>query len=131
MSTLLPARPSRATFPSAARELAGRDPVIARLVDLDGLPRLRPRAESHFEALVRSIVFQQLAGAAAAAIHGRVVVALHGEVSPETVLATPPAELRGAGLSAAKEASLRDLAAKVDEGTVVLDPRGLARESDD
>lgn len=127
----MPTRPRRATFTSAARELATRDPVIARLVELDGLPRLRARADSHFAALVRSIVFQQLAGAAAAAIHGRVVTALKGDVTPAAVVATPPAVLRGAGLSAAKEASLRDLAVKVEEGTVVLDPRGLARESDD
>ena len=131
MSAPTPLRPRRATFTSAARELAARDPVIERLVEAVGLPRLRARAESHFAALVRSIVFQQLAGAAAAAIHGRVVAALHDEVTPEVLLATPPETLRAAGLSAAKEASLRDLAAKVVEGTVVLDPPGLAREGDD
>ena len=130
-SALASARPARATFTSAARELAGRDAVIARLVDLAGPPKLRWRSDSHFASLVRSIVFQQLAGAAAAAIHGRVVAALGGEVTAEALLATPPEALRAAGLSAAKEASLRDLAAKVVEGTVVLDPRGLARESDD
>jgi DNA-3-methyladenine glycosylase II len=39
--------------------------------------------------------------------------------------------MRTAGLSANKTASLRDLAAKVLDGTVVLDPRGLSRESDE
>lgn len=130
MSAVAPARPSRATFASAARELAGRDPVIARLVEAAGLPKLRARADSHFAALVRSIVFQQLAGAAASAIHARLVATLEGDVTPETLVATPTPALRAAGLSGNKEASLRDLASKVLEGTVVLDPRGLARQSD-
>jgi len=129
--TAVPARPPRATFASAARELAERDPVIARLVEAAGLPRLRGRGGSHFAALVRSIVYQQLAGPAASAIHARLVAALDGEVTPEALQARSPATLRAAGLSGNKEASLRDLAAKVVEGTVVLDSRGLARLSDE
>ena len=121
-------RPSPA---AAARELAGRDPVIATLVAAVGLPRLRRPNDSHFAALVRSVLYQQLAGAAAAAIHGRLVVALGGDVSPEPLLALAPETFRAVGLSANKAASLRDLAAKVLDGTVVLDPHGLARESDD
>jgi DNA-3-methyladenine glycosylase II len=116
---------------SAARELAGRDPVIASLVEALGLPRLRAPGDSHFAALVRSIVFQQLAGPAASAIHTRLVTAVGGEVTPESMLRTAPDALRAAGLSANKAASLGDLAAKVLEGTVVLDPRGLGRESDE
>jgi DNA-3-methyladenine glycosylase II len=111
--------------------LAQKDPVIARLVDIHGLPRLRPRLNTHFEALVRSIVFQQLAGAAAATIHGRLLGALDDDVSPAGVLALAPEDLRAAGLSANKAASLCDLATKVLDGTVVLDPVGLKRESDD
>jgi DNA-3-methyladenine glycosylase II len=122
--------PRRPTFASAARELAARDPVIARLVTAAGLPRLRVPRGTHFAALVRSIVYQQLAGPAASAIHARVVAALDGEVTPEAMQAATPPALRAAGLSANKEASLRDLAAKVLDGTVVLDPRGLAREND-
>jgi DNA-3-methyladenine glycosylase II len=80
---------------------------------------------------VRSVVYQQLAGAAAAAIHGRLVLALEGDTSPAALLALSAETLRAAGLSANKSASLRDLAAKVLDGTVVLNPRGLARESDE
>ena len=80
---------------------------------------------------MRAVVYQQLAGRAAAAIHGRLVGALEGDVEPERVLALSPEALRGAGLSANKAASLRDLATKVLDGTVVLSPRGLAREDDD
>jgi DNA-3-methyladenine glycosylase II len=115
----------------AARQLAERNPVMAKLVAAAGPIRLRPPSETHFEALVRAITYQQLAGAAAATIHGRLVEALAGTVEPERLLAVSNEALRAAGLSANKTASLRDLATKVLDGTVVLDPRGLARESDD
>lgn len=116
---------------AAARILADRDPVIARLVDETGLPEPRGSAESHFGALVRAIVYQQLAGAAASAIHGRLIAAMGGSAEPERLLALDDAALRQAGLSGAKTASLRDLSAKVLDGTVVLDPAGLASEPDD
>jgi DNA-3-methyladenine glycosylase II len=122
------ARPAR-SYRAAAALLAERDPVIARLVAEAGLARVSPPTLSHFEALVRAVVYQQLAGAAARAIHGRLVAAL-GQVVPEQVLATPEEALRSAGLSAAKVASVRDLATKVLDGTVVLDPAGLRAESD-
>jgi DNA-3-methyladenine glycosylase II len=121
---------SRVSFAEAARNLAARDPVIARLRAVVGPPRLRRSPSSHFASLVRAIVYQQLAGAAAAAIHGRLVAALGGEVTPEALLGLSDETLRGVGLSAGKVASLRDLATKVLDGTVVLSPRGLARESD-
>jgi DNA-3-methyladenine glycosylase II len=115
---------------NAAAELARRDPAMAMLVALAGPIRLRPPQESHFAALVRSIVYQQLAGNAASAIHGRLVAALGGQVEPAALLALPVDQMRAAGLSANKTASVRDLAEKVLDGTVVLDPRGLAREPD-
>jgi DNA-3-methyladenine glycosylase II len=122
-------RPAR-SWPAAAAILAERDPVMRRLVAGAGPPKIRPPAETHFEALVRAIVYQQLAGPAAAAIHGRLIAALGDEVTPKRLLALPAGTLRSAGLSASKAASLQDLAAKVLDGTVVLDPPGLRRESD-
>lgn len=120
-----------ATHARAAAELAERDPVIADLLERTGPPKLRKPFDTHFAALVRSIVYQQLAGKAAAAIHGRLVGALDGDVSPEALSAMPDEAMRAAGLSANKSASLKDLAAKVIEGTVVLDPVGLRREPDE
>jgi DNA-3-methyladenine glycosylase II len=114
----------------AARLLAERDPVIARLVTEAGLPSFPQPDESHFGALVRSIVYQQLAGPAARAIHGRLIDTLGGEVTPERILATPPETLRAAGLSGNKLLSLLDLAAKVRDGTVMLNPRQLSRAGD-
>jgi DNA-3-methyladenine glycosylase II len=120
-----------ASYTAAARSLAERDPVIARLYSEAGPPRLRRPLGTHFDALARAIVYQQLAGPAAAAIHGRLLAALGGEAAPDRLLELSDEQLRAAGLSANKAASLRDLASKVLGGAVVLDPRGLARESDE
>lgn len=104
---------------------------MRRLVAETGPADVRPPAETHFEALVRAIIYQQLAGAAAAAIHGRLVGAMDSVVTPRNLLSLPNERLRAAGLSARKTASLTDLATKVLDGTVVLDPAGLRAESDD
>ena len=103
---------------------------MRRLVAEAGPARVRPPTETHFAALVRSVLYQQLAGAAAAAIHGRLIAALGGEVTPERLLALPDGTLRSVGLSGNKAVSLQDLATKVLDGTVVLDPRKLRAESD-
>ena len=122
---------SRVSHAEAARLLAAGDPTIARLLAEAGPPRLRRSDMSPFEALVQAIVYQQLAGAAARAIHGRLIAALPGGVEPEALLALTDDTLRAVGLSGAKVRSLRDLATKVLEGTVVIAPRRLARLSDD
>jgi len=119
------------SWQDAALVLAERDEVIKRLVDETGLPEVRPPEGSHFGALVQAITYQQLAGPAARAIHGRLIAAMGGSAEPERLLALSDDQLRQAGLSGAKAASLRDLAAKVVDGTVVLDPAGLAAESDE
>jgi DNA-3-methyladenine glycosylase II len=113
------------SWAAAADVLAGRDPVLHRLVAEVG-----PPAETHFEALVRAVLYQQLAGAAAAAIHGRLIDALGGEVTPQRLLSLPADTLRAAGLSRNKAVSLQDLAAKVVDGTVMLDAPELRAESD-
>src|SRR3954463_15271403 len=112
----------RVALATAVREVAARDPVLANLVALAGPITHRPRnPDGHFGALVRAIVFQQLAGAAARAIHERVRATVNGALTPEALNAVPDDGLRAAGLSANKLASLRDLSAKVLDGTVVLD----------
>jgi len=106
---------------------------MAALVERVGPPRLRRVGrgpDARFGALARSILFQQLAGRAATAIHGR-FVALFPDATPTpaAVLALPEAALRGAGLSGAKAASIRDLAAQVASGDVRLE--GIARRDDE
>jgi DNA-3-methyladenine glycosylase II len=121
---------ARVSLAVAIDEVASRDPVVRHLVDLAGPITYRPRnPDGPFGALVRSIVFQQLAGAAANAIHGRMRATVPGDLTPAALAAVPDDVLRAAGLSANKLASLRDLSAKVLDGTVVLD--GNSRRSDD
>jgi DNA-3-methyladenine glycosylase II len=94
---------------------------MARLMQRTGRFRLPKPVADHFAALAESILYQQLAGAAAAAIHRRFVALFDGELSPESVLSLPQERLRAAGLSGSKVASIRDLAAKVADGTVPLE----------
>jgi DNA-3-methyladenine glycosylase II len=117
------AKPSIA---DATALLSGRDPVLDALIVRHGVPPGRPavRASDRFAALAEAIVYQQLAGKAAAAIHGRFVAAVGGAVTPEAVLAVDPVALTGSGLSAAKAGSIRDLAERVAGGDIVLDRIG-------
>jgi DNA-3-methyladenine glycosylase II len=126
-----PTSHKRVSHAAAAEMLASRDPVLAGLIATAGPVRIGRRTGSHFAGLVEAIVYQQLAGAAARAIHGRLVAALDDDVSPEALLALSDETLRAAGLSANKARSLRDLAGKVLDGTVTLSPRGLSRQSDE
>jgi DNA-3-methyladenine glycosylase II len=131
MSTVPETQPKRISHAAAAGLLATRDPVLADLIAAAGPIRIRRRTGSHFAGLVEAIVYHQLAGAAATAIHRRLVAALNDDVQPEALLALSDEALRAVGLSANKARSLRDLATKVLDGTVVLSPRGLSRQSDE
>jgi len=111
--------------------LAAADPALAAAIAAHGPCTLtrRTTAGGAFGALARSICYQQLAGAAASAIHGRFVALYGGRPSAAAVEATPDEVLRGAGLSANKVASIKDLAAKALDGTVRLE--GWSRLGDD
>ena len=120
----------RTTLLAAIDEVASRDPVLAKLVKQIGPVKHRPRdPDGPFGALVRSIVFQQLAGRAAQAIYGRLRATVGDTLTPQTLNAASDSALRAAGLSANKLASLRDLSAKVLDGSVVLSR--TSRRSDD
>jgi DNA-3-methyladenine glycosylase II len=93
---------------------------MARLIKAAGPVDLREPNEDSFAALVRSIMYQQLAGAAAAAIHGRFLKLFAAALSPDAVLALPEGALRSAGLSGSKAVAVTDLARKVVDGTVPL-----------
>lgn len=105
---------------AAVKHLAKADPVLAQLMKRAGPFALKTRhLHNPFEALARNIVFQQLHGSAAEAIHGRVVGLFGGgRLRPQDVLDASEEALRGAGLSGAKTAALKDLAAKTLDGTV-------------
>ncbi len=116
---------------SAVSELSAADPVLALLADRHGPPPARRRVpvDRRFGDLTRNIVYQQLAGRAAASIHARLVDALDGDVCADRVRATPAPVLRSCGLSGSKTASLLDLADKVASGQVAL--HRIGRLSDD
>ena len=120
----------RIALRAAVDQAAARDPVLGNLVALAGPIKHRPRdPDGPFGALVRAIVYQQLAGRAAYAIHQRVRAAVGDVVTPEALVAVPDDALRAAGLSGNKLASLRDLSAKILDGSVELNRS--SRESDD
>ena len=117
---------------TAVDALSAVDPVLADLVARHGPPppRRRVPVDRRFGDLARNIVYQQLAGRAAASIHGRFVDALDGDVCAERVLATPEPVLRACGLSGSKAASIRDLADKVAAGEVALERIGRLSDGD-
>ncbi|MSQ30404.1 MAG: DNA-3-methyladenine glycosylase 2 family protein [Dehalococcoidia bacterium] len=126
----MPPRP-RFSLAAAYRHLRAADPVVGALVDECGRYRPRP-AMDHYESLLRTILFQQLAGPAARTILRR-WLALHGDgpaggpsggegryPTPEEVLASADEAFRAAGVSRQKAGYMRDLAAHVLEGALDL-----------
>jgi DNA-3-methyladenine glycosylase II len=105
------------------RHLKRSDPVLATIIDAVGPCRMQLRTEgTHFEALTRSIVFQQLSGKAAGTILSRFNdLYPDRSPSPEAVLATSDEQLRSVGLSRQKIGYMRDLATKVISGELPLD----------
>ena len=112
-----------ATHRKALDHLRSVDPKFGAVIDSVGACRYAAREEgTHFGALVRSIVFQQLSGKAAGTIHGR-LCALYGDrdPTPAEILATSEQTLRSVGLSRQKMSYLLDLAARVERGELPLD----------
>jgi DNA-3-methyladenine glycosylase II len=104
----------------ACAQLSGADPKLARLITAAGPFTMRLKSShSPFEALLESIIYQQLNGKAAAAILSR-LLAIYGDLhpSPENIIVTPDELFRAAGVSRGKILALRDLAAKAIDGTV-------------
>ena len=113
-------RPVRYDVTLACKQLAEADPVLGALIERAGPYTLKLKSQhSPFEALLESIIYQQLHGKAAATILKRLLTSF-GEIhpSPEHLLQAPDEMLRAAGLSRGKMLALRDLAAKTIDGTV-------------
>ena len=109
----------------AIQHLRQADPVIAEIIERVGPYRVKYN-EPVFGSLVRSIVYQQLSGKAAATIFGRLLAATGDPICPEAILRLSFDELRSIGLSKQKAAYIRDLAEKTAVGTGGLRevPRG-------
>jgi DNA-3-methyladenine glycosylase II len=108
---------------SAVRHLKRVDSKLAAVIERVGPCRLETRSEgSHFDHVVRAIIYQQLSGLAARTIHTR-FQALYGgrPPTPAELLATPDERLRAVGLSRQKLSYLKDLAARVQSGDVPIE----------
>ena len=118
---------------TAIEHLINSDKILARLIRKVGSCELKSRRRhTPFRSLVRAVAHQQLNGTAATTILNR-VIALYPDrtfPTPEDLLATPDRRLRGAGLSRAKTAAVKDIAAKTIEG-VVPSSRVIARLSNE
>jgi DNA-3-methyladenine glycosylase II len=118
----------------AIQHLRAADAKLAVLIDRIGECRFQVRAElSIYESLLRSIMYQQLAGAAAAAILKRLQALFHdGDryPTPEQILSAPDELLRSAGVSRNKMLAIRDLAAKTVEGVVPTRAQARRIEND-
>lgn len=114
--------------PEALAHLSRSDRTLARLIKKVGPCRLKPQRRTPFQALVRSVTFQQLNGKAAQTILGRVLALFPGKrfPSPQELLDMPEARLRSAGLSRNKTLAVRDIAAQTITG-VVPDSRAIRR----
>ncbi len=104
----------------AVAHLRRVDPALDRLIEAAGPFEVQPDHDlDPFAYLLRSIVFQQLNGTAAATIHGRLLDLFGGGVpEPEALLEADAATLRTAGVSAGKAASIHDLARHAAEGSL-------------
>lgn len=116
------------TLEKARRALVRSDPRLADVIRRAGPCRIAPAGDA-YDGLVRAVVHQQLAGAAAAAIEGRVRVLGRGRFPrAKAMLALSDAALRGAGLSQAKLGALRGVAEAFASGR--LSGPMLARMND-
>src|SRR5215212_1757544 len=118
---------------AALKRLSQSDPRMAELIARSRPYNLHTAVLARpFDALAESIAYQQLSGKAAATIWGRVraLYAKRKWLDPKLVLATPDEKLRACGLSGSKTAALKDLAAKVIDGTVPS-AAALARMSEE
>ena len=113
----------------AIRHVKRKDRVLARIIERVGPIKFR-LDDDHYQALVGSIIFQQLAGSAARAILGRFKQLYGGRLpTPKEYLATGSAKLRSAGLSPQKISYLKDLSEKLESG--VLDLEKFSEASDE
>jgi len=107
--------------PEAVAHLCQADKLLARLIKKVGPCTMKIRSRrTPFVALVSAVTYQQLNGTAAETILKRFLALYPGKrfPTPEDVLATPEELMRGAGLSRAKTAAIKDIAAKTVAGIV-------------
>ena len=108
---------------SAFRHLKKVDPALAAVIERVGPCRLTlVKDGSHFDHVVRCIVYQQLSGKAAATIHGRLLAMFGGRrpTPAQLVRARVPA-LRAVGLSGRKVEYIQELARRTMTGELPIE----------
>jgi 3-methyladenine DNA glycosylase/8-oxoguanine DNA glycosylase len=116
----------------AAEHLIRADKKLSRIIKLVGTCPIKPRrGVQPWQALVRSVTYQQLNGNAAKTIFNRFLALFPGTKfpTPEQIFRASETKLRSAGLSRAKAKAIKDIAAKTIVG-VVPNRRAIARQSD-
>lgn len=95
-----------------AQDLASRDARLAKVIQAHPLCTVgrNPKPVTHFEALVESVISQQLAVKAADTIYARVKSLSKGRVAPARLADISEAEMRAAGVSGAKFKTIQGLA---------------------
>lgn len=128
----MPQKLTPAALKKAVEHLKASDPVLARIIDRVGPPRI-PQRDPTFANVARSIAFQQLNGKAATTIFERLLRECHAcsgngdahkmsiaddwsAVTPEAILTLTDDQMRAIGFSRAKASYLRDLAEKTKSG---------------
>ena len=116
----------------ASLAFLAKNPHFKPLIQKHGPPKLR-RGKNAFQALARSIIYQQISGKAASSIYGKFVAffgielvrpvnwedkAMQRFPTPHEILVMPEEKMRSAGLSAQKVSYLKDLALKFSDGTI-------------
>ncbi len=117
---------------AATEHLQRVDPRLGRVIQRVGDCPLSPRrGVPPWQALVKSVAYQQLNGRAAETIFNRFLALFPGRKfpAPQEILAQSESQLRAAGLSRAKIAAIRDIAAHTRDGKIP-DRRRIARWSD-
>jgi DNA-3-methyladenine glycosylase II len=102
----------------ALNHLRRADPTLGGIIEQVGPFQMTYR-EPEFSTLVRSIIYQQLSGKAAATIYRRLEEALiERGVAAESVLRLRPARMKALGISPQKRDYLRDLAKRTRAGAL-------------
>jgi DNA-3-methyladenine glycosylase II len=107
------------------------DPLFSETIGKVGFIRLAPPSSDHFAYLVRAIVYQQLAGAAAATIHGRLIGLVENKISAIELIKRREEEMRSVGISRNKFLAIRDLCERTLSGALPLNDDELAKLPDD
>jgi DNA-3-methyladenine glycosylase II len=116
----------------ALQHLRRADKILARVIQRVGPCPIAPRrGVTPYQALVKSVTYQQLNGTAAETIFRRMLALFPGTKfpAPEDIVAMTDEKMRSAGLSRAKTAAIKDIAAKTIDG-VVPTRRAITKMSD-